>query len=34
MVNKKKPSLGALIESFFSQRLIQQRQASPATMFA
>lgn len=27
-------TLGALIESFFTQRLIRQRQASPATLFA
>jgi len=28
------PALGALVESFFSQRLIRQRQASPATLRA
>lgn len=28
------PTLGALVESFFTQRLIRQRQASPATLCA
>ena len=34
MSNKRISSLGALVESFFTQRLIQQRQASPATLLA
>lgn len=34
MSNKRISSLGALVESFFTQRLIQQRGASPATLLA
>lgn len=32
MASKRNSTLGALIESFFDQRLIQQQQASPATV--
>lgn len=32
MANKRSSSLGALVESFFAQRLIQQRQVSPTTL--
>jgi site-specific recombinase XerD len=32
MPKKSSPSLGALVESFFTQRLTRQRQASPATL--
>jgi len=34
MTKKRSSSLGALVESFFSQRLIQQQQVSPATVSA